>query len=157
MIDIKKMIAFEEGKRLVVYQDTKKIPTVGIGHNLLSDPALEILHRRVRLGATITEDECSALFKKDLGRVYRSLPQWFPQLPEEYIPVVINMIFQMGLSKTLTFYSPEGHDFTINLMLKDDFNGVISHIRKSKWYKDSPNRCERLIKVIQGLRVPEYE
>jgi len=156
MINIEKMLAFEEGKKLYAYKDTKGILTCGIGHNLLSDPAIDVLGRKLKLNDKITEQECSRLFTKDLNRVYSSLPTWFNLLKDKYKPVVINMIFQMGLSGTLKFYSKSGKDFTINLMLKDNPRLVIEHIKGSQWYKDSHNRCNRMIKLIEDKEVKEY-
>jgi lysozyme len=157
MYSIKNILIAEEGRRLKVYKDTKGILTVGIGHNLISDPVIDILGRRLKLDDMITVAECEKLFQKDLDRVNNNLPKWFTKLKDKYQLVVLNMIFQMGLTRTLDFYSQKGEPYTINLMLKDDLVEVISHIKKSKWYSDTPNRCDRLIRLLKGEVVKEYE
>lgn len=154
MINIQKMIAHEEGKRLDAYLDTKKILTVGIGHNLIADSALDILKRHIKLHDKITELECTELFERDLKNVYagikRNMP-WFDALEEKYKPVVINMIFQMGIDGTLDFKN------TLKAMQLDRPDAVIAGMKQSAWYRQTPNRVNRLILLVRGERVKEYE
>jgi lysozyme len=154
MTNIQKMIAFEEGKRLDAYPDTKGVLTVGIGHNLEADSALDILKRHVRLHDKITEEECTALFKRDLDKVYagikRNIP-WFDGLQEKYKPVIINMIFQMGIGGTLEFKN------TLKAMHDNRPLAVEKGMRNSKWFRDTPNRVNRLILLVKGETVKGYE
>lgn len=154
MINIEKMIVFEEGKRLDAYPDTKGILTIGIGHNIEADSALDILKRKVKLHDKITEAECTALFERDLSNVYagikRNMP-WFDTLEEKYKPVVISMIFQMGINGTLEFKN------TLKAMQLDSPDAVVAGMKQSAWYKQTPNRVNRLILLVRGERVKEYE
>jgi len=153
-VNIQKMIEFEEGKRLDAYRDTRGILTVGIGHNLESDSALDILKRRVKETDKITESECTALFERDLKNVYASIKRkipFFDGLEEKYKPVIINMVFQMGINGTLAFKN------TLKAMQGDNHIAVISGILHSNWYKQTPNRVERLMRLVRDERVKEYE
>lgn len=154
MIDIEKMIASDEGKKLKAYPCSRGFKTVGIGHNLESDSALDILNRHLDMGDRITEAECTALFKRDMANVYagikRNMP-YFDDLKDKYKPVIVNMIFQMGINGVLKFKD------TLSCMIKDDVDGAESGIIASKYYKQTPERAERMIKLIKGEKVPEYE
>jgi len=154
MVNIKKMIEFEEGKRLDAYPDTKGILTVGIGHNLIADSALDILKRHVNLHDKITEAECAALFERDLKNVYASIKRkipFFDGLEEKYKPVIINMVFQMGINGTLAFKS------TLAMMQQNRPAATVSEMLDSKWYQQTPNRVNRLILLVQDKPVKEYE
>lgn len=153
MINIEKMIAFEEGKKLKAYKCTRGFLTVGIGHNLDTDPVDHILHRKINLGDSITESECNLLFKYDMDNVYQNIKRympWFDSLKEKYKPVIINMVFQMGINGTLCFKN------TLKYMQEDKPENVIKNMKASKWYKQTPNRVNRLIKLINEQTVPEY-
>jgi len=154
MVNIQKMIEFEEGKRLDVYLDSEGILTVGIGHSLIADSALDILKRHIKLHDKITEAECTALFERDLKNVYalikRKIP-FFDGLEEKYKPVIINMVFQMGINRTLAFKN------TLKAMTDDRHLAVIEGMKNSKWYKQTPNRVNRLILLVQDKSVKEYE
>jgi len=154
MINIQKMIAFEEGRRLDAYPDTKGILTVGIGHNIEADSALDILKRKVKLHDKITEEECTALFERDLKNVYagikRNMP-FFDALEEKYKPVIISMVFQMGIDGALEFKN------TMKAMREDRPDAVVVGMKQSKWYKQTPNRVERLVRLVRGELVREYE
>jgi len=154
MVNIQKMIAFEEGYRLDAYLDTKGILTIGIGHNLEADSALDILKRHVKLHDKITEAECTALFERDLKNVYASIKRkipFFDGLEEKYKPVIINMVFQMGIGGALAFKN------TLKAMADDRYLAVIDGMKASKWYKQTPNRVNRLILLVQDKSVRDYE
>ena len=148
------MIASDEGKKLKVYLCSRGFKTVGIGHNLEADSALDILKRHLDIGDRITEAECTALFRRDLANVYagikRNMP-YFDDLQDKYKPVIINMIFQMGINGVLKFVN------TLSCMIKDDVQGAVNGIRASKYHKQTPERAERMVKLIKGIKVPEYE
>jgi lysozyme len=51
-----------EGKRLKAYKDTKGIPTIGVGHTSMAGPP------SVKLGMTITAEECDEILVRDLAK-----------------------------------------------------------------------------------------
>lgn len=153
MYDIKKILQFEEGKKLKAYVCSEGFLTVGIGHNLDSDKALPILERRLKKGDYITEAECNALFQYDLNRVManiiKKLP-YFSTLAEKYQILLINMVFQLGITGTLAFKN------TLKAIKEDRPLQVTQGIQQSKWFTQTPNRCARLIKLVKDEQVKEW-
>jgi len=154
MINIEKMISSDEGKKLNAYLCTRGFKTVGIGHNLDADSSLDILKRKLNIGDKITEAECSALFKRDLDNVYagikRNMP-FFDTLDDKYKPVIINMIFQMGINGVMAFKN------TLQAMRDNNAQKAIAGIRASKYHSQTPERAERMVSLIEGKKVKEYE
>jgi lysozyme len=154
MINIEKMLEHDEGKKLIVYRCTQGFKTVGIGHNLDASSALDILNRHLNVGDKITQEECSRLFKRDIANVYagikRNMP-YFDGLQDKYKPVIVNMIFQMGINGVLKFVR------TLQAMRDDKPELATVGIRSSKYHEQTPERSERMIKLINGEKVPEYE
>lgn len=148
-----KMLVFEEGRRLVTYRCTKGFLTVGVGHNLDSDPAMHILKRKMKLGSTITVLECIQLFNLDFDKVFQlldgNIKDW-KSFKLKYQLILISMVFQMGMGTTLKFKN------TIKMMRTDNHLGVKDGIKNSAWYKQTPKRCERLMMVAQGVLPKEY-
>lgn len=56
-----------EGKRLKAYRDSKGIPTIGVGHT--SAAGLPV----VRMGMTITAQDCDDILKRDLSKFEKGL------------------------------------------------------------------------------------
>lgn len=84
-----------------MYKDTVGILTVGIGHNLVADPALDILHRVLKLGDIITAQEVHLLFERDVGRCVDSLrcyPFW-SKLNDARKYALIDMRFNLRVSR----------------------------------------------------------
>jgi GH24 family phage-related lysozyme (muramidase) len=153
-IDIRKMLIFDEGKKLNAYHCSQGFLTVGIGHNLNADPALTLLNRHVKLNEAITDAECTALFDQDLAKVMQGIRQrisYFDALAEKYQVVIINMVFQMGIDGVLAFKN------TLQAMRRDDVTAVVLGIEHSLYYKQTPVRAMRMIKLVQGLIVEVYQ
>jgi len=151
MYNLEKILQFEEGKKLTAYIDTEGYLTVGIGHNLDSDKALSILGRELKKGSKITEEECAKLFSYDLQNVMikiaRNIP-YFESLKEKYKILLINMFFQLK--------NPLSFENTLKAIKEDRPNDVVKGIQRSLWYKQTPNRCARLIKLVKDEQVKEW-
>lgn len=148
LIDIQKMLTYDEGYRLTVYRCTKGFLTGGIGHNFDADPALKIMHRKVKFGDKLSPDECLALFDYDIKKVMMglktSLP-FFDSAPENIRAVLINMAFQMGVHGVLGFGD------MIDAMAIGDYEKAAIEIEDSKYYKkDTPNRARRVMWMCVG-------
>ena len=153
MINIEKMIRFEEGLKLQAYLCSEGFLTCGIGHNLESDPALDILKRQVKLNEKITEQESQSLFSRDLQRTAIQIKKNiknFDKLDKNYQAVLINMGFQMGVTRLLQFKN------MLAAMAKDDKAKVVASMKDSLWFKQTPNRANRLIDVVNGKIPSEY-
>ena len=147
------MIRFEEGLKLQAYLCSEGFLTCGIGHNLESDPALDILKRQVKLNEKITEQESQSLFSRDLQRTAIQIKKNiknFDKLDKNYQAVLINMGFQMGVTRLLQFKN------MLAAMAKDDKAKVVASMKDSLWFKQTPNRANRLIDVVNGKIPSEY-
>ena len=59
--------------------------------------------------------------------------------------VCIEMAFQLGLTKLMMFKKFQ------KKIKEKDWNGAIEEMRDSRWYKQTPNRVEALIKKMKKL------
>jgi lysozyme len=153
IIDVEKMLTYDEGKKLICYRCTRGFKTVGIGCNLDADPHLNILRRRLNVGDKITQAESVALFAYDLGNVVNAIQQkmyYYGDLPERYQVVLINMVFQMGIYGVLKFPS------MLRAMKAGDDKRVIAEMKDSEWYHQTTNRANRMISIVQGKIPKEY-
>ena len=153
MINTKRMIAYDEGKRLKVYRCTEGFKTVGIGCNLDANPHMSILKRTLKVGDYITEKECDLLFAFDYSNVINSINQrmhYFSDLLPNYQVVLINMVYQMGIRGVLKFPS------MLKAMQAKDTAKIIEEMKDSVWYHQTPERAWRLISIITGTIPKEY-
>ena len=80
-----------EGKRLKAYLDTKKIPTIGVGHTTAAGPP------DVKMGMTITAEECDAILMRDLAKFEAALDKALkvPVADHEY-DALLSVMFNVG-------------------------------------------------------------
>jgi lysozyme len=153
MINVNKMLSFDEGCKLVVYNCSEGFATCGTGHNLQADPATSILKRPLKVGDKITSLESAQLFEHDLNNVYNSIKKkipFFNSLPDNYKAVLVNMTFQLGINGVLQFKK------MLAAMQLNDNVAVAAAMKNSKWYKQTPNRADRLISTVNGVIPTEY-
>ena len=145
--EIKHMLQMDEGVQLHAYYDPMHVLTVGVGRNLEVSPGLNILHRKIKLGDSITQAEAEALLEEDIDRVLSALRKQianFNSLPERYQKVLINMSFQLGTNGIMKW-----HDMLYAMSQgKDD--DIIKAIKDSHYYHQCTNRANRMIQLIQG-------
>jgi len=153
MVDLRKMLGYDEGLRLTAYLCPARKLTVGYGHNLDADKALSILHRNINIGDKITLDEADKLLDYDIQKavsgINKKLPG-FSDLQEKYRVVLINMAFNIGINGILTFKN------TIKSMFANNDVAVIAGIKNSAYYRQVTNRANRMISIIKGVIPSEY-
>lgn len=126
----------DEGVVLNAYQDHLGYWTIGIGR--LIDK---------RRGGGITRDEAKYLLKNDINEVVSQLNikiPWFKGLNDVRKRALCNMAFQMGVAGLLKFKN------TLRFIEQGNFEEAGRNARKSLWYKQTPNRAERVIKMIEN-------
>ena len=152
-MNIQKMLTFEESNKLVAYFCSEGYLTCGIGHNLDTNPAPEILNRKINKGDNITNEESQKLFERDLNMTIAQLKHnlpYFDNLDKKYQVVLINMAFQMGCNGILKF------KHMLSAMKGNNDEDVINSMKDSLWYKQTTNRANRLIAVINNNPPKEY-
>ena len=128
----KEMIKLHEGLAAKPYKCPSGKLTIGFGRNLDD------------LG--ISRDEADMLLNNDIERVVKEL-EWnlyfFEQLPDTWKRVLIDMCFNLGISRLLQFHR------MLNAMSDGDAQAVVIEMRDSKWYRQVPNRANTLIRIIE--------
>lgn len=128
---LRKELILDEDKRLFPYSDTKGKLTIGIGHNL-TDKGL-------------SEEIVDLIFIKDVQECIEGLDgnlPWWRNLSEVRQRVLLNMCFNLGITKLLKFKN------TLKAMQEGKIESAVSGMRNSKWYRiDVPNRARKLVKM----------
>lgn len=128
-------LKLDEGLKLHAYQDILGYWT--IGHGRLIDE---------RKGGGITKAEAEILLYGDVERVQREVRQfipWYPDQPETVQRALCNMAYQMGLKGLLGFRK------TLELIRQGHYYEAASEAMDSKWAKQTPNRAERVARLIR--------
>lgn len=133
--NITEQLREDEGERLTAYQDTEGYWTIGIG--VLID---------ARKGGGITKEESELLFNNRLNKKEMELMDKFPKyysLDKVRQGVLLNMSYQLGVDGVLAFKK------MLSAINVNDWNEAARQMKDSKWYRQTPNRAERLIKQMQ--------
>lgn len=135
-MDLRKMRAElerDERRMKKAYRCTAGKLTIGIGHNLddkgLSDAAIDFI------------------FEEDLRDAMRDLsvfiPWWSSVLNEVRQRVLVNMVFNMGISRVLMFKLALSH------MRNGEWARAAAEMRNSDWFKQVGARAERLATMME--------
>jgi GH24 family phage-related lysozyme (muramidase) len=84
-----KLIEQREGIRFTVYLDTKKIPTVGVGHVVLPQDNLKV-------GDRITQEQCDAFLEHDLGKCEAAVNAVGVELTQWQFDALVSLVFNIG-------------------------------------------------------------
>ena len=144
---ITNMLIQDEGLKLQAYHDTNNILTIGVGHNLQANPALDILHTKLKLGDSISHSQATQLLQQDINNTLTQLQSHlsnFSSLPNKYQLVLINMCFNLGLTGLLKW------QHMLTAMNQNNDQLVIDSIKNSHWILQVPNRANRMIALINN-------
>jgi lysozyme len=117
----------------VPYMDTTGHLTIGVGHNL-SKP---ISHRAAML---ILEDDIADA-KNDCLHAF----PWFVELNEQRQAVIINMCFNLGLSRLKKFAG------MLKAIELGDYDKAADEMLDSLWTKQVGKRAVELAAIMRGL------
>ena len=116
------MLVEHEGERLKMYQDSKGIWTVGVGHNIQERGISKAVSQLM-----LEEDIAEA--RRDAGTF-----SWFADLDEARQAVIIDMIFNMGLPRF------SGFKKTIAFIEGGMFQAASLEMLDSKWAREDVQR-----------------
>ena len=140
----KEEIIIDEGIKYEVYLDHLGKATCGIGHLILkTDPEYKLA-----IGDKITGERVDELFLQDIETVLEDcvkLYDNFYELPEEAQHIIANMLFNMGLPTLKKFKGMR------KAVLAGDWQKAADEMVNSKWYRQVPNRAERLVKRMRNI------
>ena len=132
----------DEGCKYEIYLDHLGLPTHGIGHLITEwDEEYE-----KKVGTEVSEERVNECFAKDVETVLKDckvLYSNFDELPEEVQLILANMMFNMGRTRLSKFSK-------LKLAVDDeDWMEASIQMEDSRWYKQVPNRAERLCKRMR--------
>lgn len=124
-------LILDEGLKLFPYKDTVGKLTIGVGRNL-DDKG-------------ITKQEALMLLENDILEVEKQLNKfdWFKILDSVRQEVIVNMVFNVGLSRFLQFKK------MILALQNKDFNTASEEMLNSKWAEQVKQRAVRLAKQMK--------
>ena len=131
---IKELLVKHEDMKLKPYYCPAGKLTVGVGRNLEDNG--------------ITTDEALYMLKNDIKRAEQELRDIFPdfdELPENVKMVLIDMDFNLGKTRFLTFKK------MIQAVKERNWGKMVKEMKNSKWCKQVKNRCEDDVKLIESL------
>lgn len=120
-----------EGLKLEPYVDTTGHLTVGWGRNLQNG---------IRL------NEAELMFQNDLAQTVNELNQqsWYCSLPHNVQNALINMNFNLGITKLLEFKD------MIKELENKNYRAAAQAALNSLWAKQVPNRAKEIAVMIGG-------
>jgi len=126
------MLIRHEGLRLKPYRDAKRKLTIGVGRNLDD--------------AGITRAEALMLLDNDIATVRRDVTRafpWFPGLDPVRKDVVLDMVFNLGLSGFRRF------EKTIAAIRAGDWENAAREMLSSRWASQVGKRATELAAMME--------
>ena len=141
---LRKELEVDEGVKHEIYNDHLGYPTFGIGHLVRdSDP-----EHGQEIGTPVSEDRVIEAFNEDVETVLNDctiLYDDFDDLPEEAQLIIANMMFNLGRPRLSKF---KGMKSGVD---SRDWNKAADEMIDSAWYRQVPNRAERLVTRMRAL------
>tara|TARA_Y100001973_G_scaffold48313_1_gene71901 strand:- start:431 stop:853 length:423 start_codon:yes stop_codon:yes gene_type:complete len=135
-----KMIKLHEGVKSHAYQCTAGKWTIGVGRNIDEEG-----------GLGLSEEEINVLLINDVERVKNELTAayfWFPELDEVRQAAMIDMCFNLGLSRLRGFVK------AIEAMSRQQYDNAADEFLDSRW---ASQVGQRAIRVTEMIRTGEYQ
>lgn len=126
------LIIKHEGLRLKPYRCSKGKLTIGVGRNIEDNG--------------ITENEALHLLDNDISRVTKELKRyhWYEWLPEQKKAVLIDMCFNLGLSRF------KGFKKMIKAIEDRDYYRAAEEMLDSRWAGQVGDRATELADLMRG-------
>lgn len=152
IIECMNFIEPHEGKRNIVYNDSRGIPTFGVGFNLTRDDASKRLEKYgitwhdVMNGKYVEDDIIYKLFDEDVTEFIeksKCVVESFDEQPKEIKMVIVDMCFNLGeggLSKFKKF---------IAALNRKDYHNAVVEMMDSRWYHQVGNRSKELADIVR--------
>lgn len=132
-----KQLHRDEGERLVAYKDTMGFWTIGVGHNEQDDPTFRTVETEVEADQDLKND-----IQKAIDGLNEKLP-WWTDLDDPRQRVLVNMTFNMGISKLLGFKN------TLKYIQDGDYQMASANMLMSAWATQVGERAQRLAQTMK--------
>ena len=141
---LKKELVEDEGCKTEIYLDHLGYKTFGIGHLVRAkDPENDM-----DIGTPVSDQRVAECFSEDIDKVIEDciiLYEDFYTLPDEVQLIVANMMFNLGRPRLTNFVRMR------QAVNKHDWQEAAIQMKDSKWYKQVPNRAERLCERMRNI------
>lgn len=134
-MDLIEQLIRDEGLRLEPYDDTRGFKTVGVGHNLDSNPLPNETY-------PLTVQRAKDILAEDVARIQGTLKThlpWVVFLPEVYAGILLNMSFNLGVGGLLQFQHMLA---AVKVM---GYEEAAKQMQASSWYTQVGDRAKRLV------------
>ena len=149
LIKLQEEISKDEGIKYETYRCSLGHLTGGIGH-LITEWDEEIYSGPV--GTAIPTEQVNDWFAKDIETTIKDCNLLFSQfnnLPEDIQHVLANMCFQLGRPRLSKFKN-------MLAAVEDlDWARMADEMEDSNWYRQTPNRAQRLIDRVEKQMIKE--
>jgi lysozyme len=137
MSKLSDQLRVHEGVRKHVYLCSAGYETIGVGRNIADS------------GLGLSDDEIDYLLKNDITRCRKELEtySWFSDLDEVRQDALINMCFNLGLSRLANFKN------ALSSMAVGAYADAAEHFLDSRWASQVGNRAQE---VAHMIRTGEY-
>tara|TARA_R110000796_G_scaffold252285_2_gene385933 strand:- start:4401 stop:4811 length:411 start_codon:yes stop_codon:yes gene_type:complete len=134
MKTLREMIKRHEGVETHAYKCSQNKTTIGVGRNIDPDG-----------GIGLSEAEIDYLLNNDINRCIGELSGfvWFPDLNQERQNAIIDMVFNLGITRF------KGFKNAIAAMSKSDFETAADEFYDSRWAKQVGNRAIEICEMIR--------
>lgn len=134
MKNLREMIKRHEGVETHAYKCSQNKTTIGVGRNIDPDG-----------GIGLSEAEIDYLLNNDINRCIGELSGfvWFPDLNQERQNAIIDMVFNLGITRF------KGFKNAIAAMSKSDFDTAADEFYDSRWAKQVGNRAIEICEMIR--------
>lgn len=140
---LKEEIIADEGVKYEIYLDHLGYPTVGIGHLIKKDDP----EYGKPIGTKVTSERVGELFIADAESAIKDCKKLFNNfdtIPEDIQHVLVNMMFNLGLSRFSKF-----KNFKAAIDVRNWKKASVEG-RDSLWYRQVPNRAKRLMDRLEN-------
>lgn len=136
---IERLVA-DEGEVLHAYPDHLGLITIGVGRMI--DP---------KKGGGISREESRYLLANDIRKWVAIASQWdwYAGLSWQRQGVIICMLHQLGARGVANFRK------MLNALARNDYEAAADEMLDSTWYKQTPDRCERMAQIMKTGEWPE--
>ena len=134
----------DAGCKYEVYLDHLGLPTCGIGHLIKEDDP----EHGLEVSTKIDEERVNELFETDIKETIdecKLIYNDFDDLPEEAQYIIANMMFNMGRPRLSRFHKMK------QAVDNRDWKEAANQMIDSRWYKQVPNRANRLVNRMKGI------
>ncbi len=134
---LKERIKKNEGFSTKPYKDQLGFKTIGFGHLILSN-------EKQLLNSKLSKADLEKIFINDFNKALTDYNKFLKPYSsnKKDTDLLIEMVFQLGTRGVLRFKKLLSH------MIKQDKHLVCFEMMNSLWYKQTPNRVKKLIKVF---------